>query len=172
MSGLVKICKGGGRVSELPEGGEGASEGRERATHDVGVLADVVTVVLGRVAVERRDLDGLEAVDAADELAERALLVLRERLGREHVERRRVRVGLERLHDGQLVDERLARRGRRRDDDVLPSGVLGRRVQRVDGGGLVRVQVVGPDVLGAEEGVGESLRDLVVELACVREGSR
>lgn len=81
---------------------------KNRPTYDICVLADVVAILLRRVTIERRDLDVVKSVDSADELAQRPLLVLRERLRREDVEGGRVRVLLELLHDRNLVNERLA----------------------------------------------------------------
>ena len=49
-------------------------------------------------------------------------LVLRQRLGRKEVERARRAVLQDRVEDRQVVAERLARRGRRGDDDVLAGG--------------------------------------------------
>lgn len=73
------------------------------------MFADVIAVVTRGVAVKCGNLDAFKAIDAADELTKRALLVLRERLGREDVQRCRVRVLFEGLYDRELVDERLAR---------------------------------------------------------------
>lgn len=146
MSGFVKIWNGQVEVSELCVIRTSARQ-RGGWAHNIGVVANVVSVVPRRVAIKRRNLDSLQALDASNELAKRTLLVLSECLGWEDVERGRVGILLKRLCDGELVDERLARRRRGRDDDVLPARVLGRRVERVDGGRLVRVEAVWADVL-------------------------
>ncbi len=69
-------------------------------------------------------------------LAERAQLVLRERLGREHEQCGVVCAVDHRLDDRQLVAERLAGRGTGRDDDAAPVA------ERVDRVGLMRPQRV------------------------------
>ena len=86
-------------------------------------------LILWRVSVvDRRD-------DAGDaEPGELARLVLGERLGGEEEERARLRLGGERLEDGELVAEALAAGRAGAHDDV----VAGR--QRVTGGGLMTVQ--------------------------------
>ena len=70
-------------------------------------------------------------------------LVLAERLRREQEQRARRRVLGERLQDRQRVAQRLARRGRRHDDDVLAG------VDRLDRLRLVAVQRGDPAVLEA-----------------------
>jgi hypothetical protein len=65
-------------------------------------------------------------------------LILRERLGRKQIERARRRRRQNRLQDRRVVAERLARRGRRRGDDVA----AGKRV--ADGLGLVRIELRDP----------------------------
>ena len=68
----------------------------------------------GRVAVVDRG-----AQLGQPERAERAELVLRQRLGRVEVERALLRLARERVEHGQVEGERLAARGAGRDDDVL-----------------------------------------------------
>ena len=65
-----------------------------------------------------------ERLDRGVQLGE---LVLRERLGREEVERAGVRVLQDAVEDRQVVAERLARGGRRDDDDVAPRARPARR---------------------------------------------
>ena len=63
-------------------------------------------------------------------------LILRERLGRKQIQRARRRIRQDRLKHRRVVAERLARRRRRRHDDVAAGeGVL-------DGRGLMRVELV------------------------------
>ena len=69
------------------------------------------------------------------ELAERARLVLRERLRRIEVERAVLRLARERVEHGQVEGERLARRGAGRDDQV-PAALRG-----LPGLGLMRVEL-------------------------------
>ena len=93
-------------------------------------------------------------------LAERAQLVLREGLGREHEQRGVARAVGDAFDDRDLVAERLARRGAGRDRDV-PAGAQG-----VDRLGLVRPQPVDPATAQARvdqgrqrRGVGRRARD-------------
>ena len=84
---------------------------------------------------------GVAVVGGGDEigdqpLAERAQLVLRKCLGREHEQCGVVCAVDHRLHDRQLVTERLAGRGAGRDDDAAPVA------ERVDRIGLMRPQCV------------------------------
>lgn len=134
--------------------------------YHAGVLPDVVAVVPRSVAIEGRDLDIFQSFHCGHELAERALLVLRERLGREDVERCRFRILLERLDHGELVHQRLAGRGRRRDDDVASARVFRTRVQRIDRQCLMRVQPVRFNALRLAQRVRESRRELKIEGAC------
>ena len=63
-------------------------------------------------------------------------LILRERLGRKEIQRAARRILQDRVEDRRVVAERLARRGRRDDDDV-PAG------ERVlDRFGLMRVELI------------------------------
>jgi hypothetical protein len=63
-------------------------------------------------------------------------LILRERLGREKVQRAAGRIPQDRAQDGRVVAERLARCGRRRDDDVAAMEGM------IDGHRLVRIQLL------------------------------
>ena len=136
-----------------------------RATHHVGILANIVSILTRSVTIERRDLDVLESLHRRNQFPQRAFLILRERLGRKDIQRGRFRVLFERFHDGELVDERFAGRGRRRDDDVLTEWVVGRRVQGVDGEGLMRVELARFDVFRVSESVREVVRQFKVERA-------
>ena len=112
--------------------------------HDVGVRADPRALVGGGVAVVGR---GDEV--GHQPLAEAAELILRERLGGEHQQRRVAAAGDDRVDDRQLVAERLARRGAGGDDDVAIGA------ERLDRGGLVRPQRVdaaGPQPFGHRRG--------------------
>lgn len=134
-------------------------------THHVGILADIVSILTRSISIERRNLDVLKSVHGSNEFPERTFLILRERLGREHVQGGRFRVLLERFHDGELVDERFAGRGRSRDDDVPTERVVDRRVQGVDGKGLMRVELARFDVFRLPESVCEVFRQFKVERA-------
>ena len=101
--------------------------------HDVGVLARPRAVVARGVAVVG---DGAEARN--EPRAQRAELILGERLGREDQQRGVAPVLDDRRHDRHLVAERLSRRGPGRDDDAAAVA------QRVDPGGLMRVQLLDP----------------------------
>jgi hypothetical protein len=81
---------------------------------EVRPLADLPAALARRVAVVDRRLQALEP-----QLAERARLVLRERLRRVEVERARLRLARDRVEHGQVERERLPGRRARRDDDVL-----------------------------------------------------
>ena len=115
--------------------------------HDVRVLARPRAVVGGRVTVVG---DGAQSRNEPG--AQRAQLVLGERLGGEEQQRGVAPLFDDRRHDRQLVAERLARGGPRGDDDALPI------VECVERGGLVRVQP--GDAAGAQPG-----RDLGVQRA-------
>jgi hypothetical protein len=99
--------------------------------HEVRPAADLASSLGRRVPVVDRRADRGHA-----ELAERARLVLRERLGRVEVERPRVPVGGERVEHRQVERERLARRGAGRDDHVAAA------LRRPRTRGLVRVELV------------------------------
>ena len=101
--------------------------------HDVRVLADPGAVVGAGVAVVRRG-EQLRH----HPLAEAAELVLGERLGREDEQRRRGAVLQRGFDDRHLVAEGLPRCGPRREHDVAAG------TERVDGGGLMRIQVLDP----------------------------
>ena len=117
--------------------------------HEVRPAADLASPLGRCVPVVDRRADRGHA-----ELAERARLILRERLRRVEVEGTRVPVGGERVEHRQVEGERLARGGAGRDDDVA-AGLRGR--VRL---GLVRVELVDPAPRerfphGRLEGVGE-----------------
>ena len=99
--------------------------------HEVRPAADLAPPLGGRVAVVDRRADRGDA-----ERAERARLVLRERLRRVEVEGACVPVGGERVEDRQVEGKRLARCGARGDDDVAAAP---RRAVRL---GLMRVELV------------------------------
>ena len=99
--------------------------------HDVGLRADGLARVLGRVAVvgERPDVRA-EGLDEAVELGE---LVLGQGLGGEEVEGAGARVLQDRVEDGQVVAQGLPGRGGGDDDGVAPGahGVEGLALMRV-----------------------------------------
>ena len=101
-------------------------------------VADGAPRVLRRVAVvgEDADLACRPLIDVLRQLVQLGELILRERLGRKQIQRARRRIRQDLAQDRRVVAERLARRGRRGDDDVAP----GERV--LDGCGLVRVELV------------------------------
>ena len=101
--------------------------------HEVRPAADLAPPLGRRVSVVDRGADGRQA-----ELAERARLILGERLGRVEVERARVPVGGERVEHRQVEGERLAGGRAGRDDHV--AAALRGRVRL----GLVRVELVDP----------------------------
>ena len=107
--------------------------------HDLPGRADGRPDRRRRVAVVRRRRDRERA--RPGELGELRDLVLAERLRREEEERARRRVLRQRLQDRQRVAQRLARGGRRDDDDVLAG------MDRLDGLRLVAVQRGDPAVL-------------------------
>ncbi len=127
---------------------------------DPRLVADAVAVAPRRVAVERLDEQLAQARHVAHGLAQAALLVLRQRLGGEDVHGARVGVALERVQHRQLVDQRLARAGRRGHHHVAP------RLQPVDGLGLVRVEA--RDALGVVQRVDQVLAHEEVEFAVHR----
>jgi hypothetical protein len=99
--------------------------------HDVGARTDGLARVLRRVAVVREGPDvGAHGLDHAVELGQ---LVLGQGLGGKEVQRASVRVLQDAVEDGQVVAERLARRGGR-DHHRAPS-----LARRLVGQGLVRV---------------------------------
>jgi hypothetical protein len=122
---------------------------------DVGVLACPSAGVAVGVAVVG------DRPQSADEPGpERPELVLRERLGREHQQRRVTPTAHDRFDDRHLVAERLAGRRARRDDDAAA------RPETVDGGRLVRVEAL-------DASRGEARADLLVErLARICEARR
>ena len=99
--------------------------------------ADGSPRVLRRVAVvsEDAEVEARRFVEHLRQAIELGQLVLRERLGRKQVESPRRRLVQDRVEDGDVVAERLARRGRRGHHDALTRHRVG------DGGGLVRVQL-------------------------------
>ena len=113
--------------------------------HEVRPAADLAPPLGRGVSVVDRRADGGDA-----ELAERARLVLGERLRRVQVEGARVPVGGERVEHRQVEGERLARGGAGRDDDVPAAS---RRRVRV---GLVRVELVDPRRASASRRAGWS----------------
>ena len=96
---------------------------------EVRPLANLPAPLARRVAVVDRGTEPLQP-----ELRERARLILRERLRRVEVERACLRLARDRVEDGQVERERLARRGAGRDDDVLAA------LRRLPGLGLVSVE--------------------------------
>jgi len=92
------------------------------AQHEVRPRADRSPRVLGRVAVVREDADrlSLRRVEPIAERLQLGELVLRERLGREQVERAARRIAQDAVADRRVVPEGLARRRRRDDDHVSP----------------------------------------------------
>ena len=99
--------------------------------HEIRPAPDLTAAFGRRVSVVDRGADGRQP-----ELAERTRLILRERFRRIEVEGTRVPVVGERVEDGQVECERLARGGARRDDDVAPALRRGVRL------GLVPVELV------------------------------
>jgi hypothetical protein len=117
--------------------------------HPVGGPPDRIALGLRGVAVQRRRPDLGEP-----EAAERAELVVGQRLRRSQVERGRLVVREELVEDRELVAEALARRRAGRDDEVLAGACTCPRV------GLVRPQLGDPEVFeptsqGGGEVVGE-----------------
>ena len=104
---------------------------------DVRARSNRPARVLRRVAVVREHADvGLgRLVHVADELVQLGELVLRERLGRKQIQGAARRVRQDRVQRGRVVAQRLARRGRRRHDEVA----AGER--ELEGRGLVRVEL-------------------------------
>ena len=109
---------------------------------DVAAGPDGPAGVLGRVAVVGEDADLLRQPPV--DVVELGLLVLGQGLGREEVQGPRRRVLHDGVEDRQVVAERLARRGRRHDDDVLAL------LERLPGRALVGVEPGEP--LGLERG--------------------
>jgi hypothetical protein len=145
--------------------------------HEVRPAADLASSLGRRVPVVDRRADRGHA-----ELAQRARLVLRERLGRVEVERPRVPVGGERVEHRQVERERLSRRGAGCDDHVaaaLRSPVRGRlvRVELVDLAPRQRVQYGGLERVGERRGscltrgLGREVGELVPDEELVPEGS-
>ena len=83
----------------------------------------------------RRSSLAADLANRAGELVQLRHLILRERLGREQIQRARRRILQDAIENRQVVAERLARRRRRGDDD-LPAG--GDVLERF---GLVRVEL-------------------------------
>ena len=96
-------------------------------------LADLPAALLRRVAVVDRRPDARDG-----ELAERARLVLRERLRRVQVDRPALRVGGERVEHRQVERQRLSGGGPGRDDHVAAGADGGVRLR------LVRVELLDP----------------------------
>ena len=96
--------------------------------------------VLRRVAIVGEYADRFAgcAIDRLAEALKLSQLVLRERLGRKEIQRAARWVLQNRVQHRRVVAERLARRGRRDDDDVP----MRKRV--VDRAGLVRVELLDP----------------------------
>jgi hypothetical protein len=88
---------------------------------DVRPRADGLAGIRRRVAVVGVHADRLAARlgDERGELVQLGHLVLRQGLGREEIQRARRRILEDRIQHRQVVAERLARRRRRGDDDVL-----------------------------------------------------
>ena len=105
-----------------------------------------VRIGAGRVAVVDAGCD--VDLGGGGQLAERGQLVLAQRLGREEVQRASGGILGHRLEDRQVVAQRLARRGRRDDDDVLAGA------QRLE-----RLRLVGVEHLDARamQGTDEAL---------------
>ena len=111
----------------------------------------------GRVAVVGEGADvGAQRLDQAVQLGE---LVLGQGLGREQVQGARVRVLEDRVQDGQVVAERLARRGGS-DHDRVASGA-----RRVVGLALVRVRTLDP---AAQEHVAQAGIEVVRKVGVPR----
>ena len=109
------------------------------AEHEVRARADRPPRVLRRIAVVGEHADPRRRRSVAMRLAHRLQLgelILRERLGRKQIQRAARRVLQDRVEHRRVVAERLARRGRRDDDDVA----AGQRV--LDRFGLVRVELM------------------------------
>ena len=102
-------------------------------------LADLPALLRRRVPVVDRGARARQA-----ERGERAGLVLRERFRGVEVERAELRVACDRVEDGEVERERLARGGARRDHDVLAA------LRRVPGLPLVRVERVEREQLAHE----------------------
>ena len=91
------------------------------AEHEMRARADRPAGVLRRIAVVGEDADLIARLAADQRLAHRLQLgelILRERLGRKQIQRAARRILQDRVQDRRVVAERLARRGRRDDDDV------------------------------------------------------
>jgi hypothetical protein len=112
----------------------------------VGPLSDLPSLLTRRVAVVDRRLDPRRL-----EQRERADLVLRQRLGRVEVERAQLGLAREGVEDREVERERLAGRGARRDDQVLPAG-----------SGLPGLGLMGEEL--RDPGRGESVADAGLEV--------
>ncbi len=110
------------------------------AQHELRARADRPPRVLRRVAVVREHAD-LFSRPGRDRFAHRLQLgelILRERFGREQIERAACRVLQDRVKHRRVVAQRLAGRGRRDDNDVAA------RERVVDRLGLVRIELSDP----------------------------
>ena len=107
----------------------------------VGAVAD--DAALGGRGVAVVDRGAERRAGGRHEVDQLGGLVAGERLRREEVERARVGVLEDRVEDGQVVAERLARRGRRDDDDVAAGD-----------GEVVRVALVDVEAFDAAGGEG------------------
>ena len=108
------------------------------AEHDVRLAADRAPRIRRRVAVvgEHANLNVGIARDQLRERVQLRQLVLRQRLGREQIQRARRRILQDRVEHGRVVAERLARRGRRDRDDVAAGEHVRERLR------LVRVELL------------------------------
>ena len=90
------------------------------AEHDMRTRADRPSRIGRRIAVVGVHADRLigRVAELVDEAVDLGHLILRQRLGRKEIQRARGGVLKNGVEDRQVVAERLARRGGRRDDDV------------------------------------------------------
>ncbi len=125
----------------------------------VRLVAQLPARLARRVAVVgARDERAAQERRAVGEPREPAELVLRERLGREEVERDRERITKQALQDGHVVRERLSGRRPRRDHHVLL------RPREIDGARLVRVEAGDPlPFQRLAQGVGKRTLQIAVD---------
>ena len=110
------------------------------AEDDLSLAADGAARILRRVAVVGVHADLMlfasNFADGADQFVQLRHLILRQRLGREQIQRARCRVLQDAIENWQVVAERLARRGRCGDHHLLALG------NEIEGLGLVRVELL------------------------------
>ena len=101
--------------------------------HDVPALANRLARVGGRIAVVGEDAEAI--VETRGQVVQLGELILRERFGREKVERARVRIFEDRVQDRQVVAQRFPGRRRRNHHNVAPL------LDGFRGHGLVAIQL-------------------------------